>query len=287
MTQLSEKAMLVRLKRGQFNANITDKDATDIVEGATGVKHAGKYKKQLFAASLRFTGLRRAYDELYAYHQAHTLPWTDNGPRLLPSSMYFEYTAKIRSLRGMCDGFLKEFLSYYDLEVASDKHRLGSMSKASDYPEASEMQKRFYHDVQFQPVPAAGDFRVEIDPEDRESMERALSDAEAGMARSLVEQLIEPLKNAAERLAVPIGEKGSVFRDTLIENVLEVCERLPKLDITGDPLLAAKLKEVREIATRYNDPKVLRESVDVRAHAAEAIQSTVDDLMTTFGGMFK
>lgn len=287
MKPLNEKAMLVRLKRGQFNHNVTDQEATSLVENANGVKRVGKFKKVLFAESVRYADLIAAYGALYTYHQAHTIPWTDNGPRLLPSDMYFDYTADLRTLRGACDAALNLFLSGYNGEINIDKKRLGVMAKDSDYPPEEEMRKKFYHDIQFQPVPASGDFRVNISEEDRQSMERALHEAEQGMAQHIVESLLEPLKHAAEKLAIPIGEKGSVFRDTLIENLLEVCERLPKLDITGSPEVAAAVRGVQDIVGKYRNPELLREQPEIREAAASAMAAQVDDITKTFGGMFK
>ncbi|MDY0088653.1 MAG: hypothetical protein RBS78_08930 [Coriobacteriia bacterium] len=281
---LAEKAMLVRLTRGMLSTDVTDNGATALVENQTGVRRAGKYRKKLLADSAKFAAVREAYNALYTYHQQHTLPWTDAGPRLLPASMYFDYTQEIRQLRAACDNALLLLRQSWVQEIDNDRHRLGPMFNADDYP--ADPADKFYHEVQFMPVPSAGDFRVQIDPEDVASLENAISEAERGVSRHIIESLLEPLTHAAQKLATPIGAQGSVFRDTLIENIAEAVERLPKLDISGDPRIAEAIAETRQLVEKYYGKEdLLRQQPEVRAQAAIDAKARVADIMNNLGGL--
>lgn len=281
---LAEKAMLVRLTRGLFLADVTDKDATNLVEHSTGVRKVGRFRKKLLVNSVKFKNVVDAYTALYTYHQKHTLPWTDAGPRLLPATAYFDYTNEMRKLRAACDNVLSLLRVSWAQEVDEDRLRLGNMFVPSDYP--ADIGSRFYHELAFMPVPDAGDFRVTISPEDMESLENAIHAAERGATKHVIESLLEPLQSAAQKLSVPIGAKGAIFRDTLIENIAEVVDRLPGLDISEDPRVAEAIAKTKELVDAYYGREAeLRESPLVRAKAASEAQAKVDDILKNFGGL--
>jgi len=281
-TQLADKAMLVKLRRSMFNPSITDKDATSIVEVTTGVTRAGKFKKTLFADSSRFKQLQAAFNELYTYHQQHTLPWTDAGPRLLPAHLYFEYTEQMRARRAAADNALRMFAGVYDQEIQRDLSRLGNMGRVSDYPK--DIHDTFAHDVQFMPVPTTGDFRVQISDEDRLSMESAIREAESAISGHIIEQLLTPLQHAAARLTEYKGEKGQKLYDSVLGNIMEAVERLPKLDISGDPRIAKAIEDTRRIAEQF-DTNTLKEADEVRATAASQLKAQADNIAALFGGI--
>jgi len=283
MSNLSDKAMLVKLKRGMFDPNVMDRTITENVEHQTGVKNGGRYKKRLLAESAIFKRVTEAWSALYTYHQQHTLPWTDNGPRLLPSCMYMEYTEAMRNLRAEADKRLKVLADNWYREVQHDSARLGIMYNPEDYP--SDIASRFYHDIQFLPVPNTGDFRVQIDDADRMSLERAIAEAEANITSHLITELMEPLQRMAAKLAVPADQKGGVFRNTLIENVVETAERLKKLNVNNDPAMASMLDQVVSVAAQYHGKEdMLRGDTQARQQAATEAQTTIDNIMDIFGG---
>lgn len=281
---LAEKAMLVRLTRGMFQPDVTDRSATDLVENTTGVRKVGRFRKKLLVNSHNLKAAQEAYQELYTYHQKHTIPWTDAGPRLLPARAYMEYTTEMRTLRAACDNAVMRLAHSWSADVDDDRCRLGAMFVATDYP--SDIAARFYHELNFMPVPTAGDFRVEIDPEDLASLEMAIKSAELGATKHIVESLLEPLAKMAEKLAVPIGEEGSVFRNTLLDNLAEVVDRLPALDISDDPAIAAAITRTKVLVEKYGDMHdALRSSPEVRSAAANEAQSQVEDIMKNFAGL--
>lgn len=278
---LADKAMLVRLKRSQFHPYAADAKATTQVELANGVGAVGKFSKRLLKNSTRFNAVMQAFGAVYDYHIKHTLPWLDDGLRMLPSASYMEYTAEMRTLQSVAGRAVDELVQHWATEVTLDSLRLGPLFSADDYP--GDVGSKFGINIQFLPVPSTGDFRVEIDPADAASLANAIKEAESGVARYIVDQLLEPLRAAAAKLSVPIGENGAIFRDSLIENLVEVTERLPRLNINNDPELARAIDEVRRTASQYrSNIDVLREAPVARETAANRVKELVDNL----SGMF-
>jgi hypothetical protein len=276
-TTLADKAMLVRLKRSMFSPFIADKVATQQVEVANGVANAGRYRKHLLKDGVYFNATQKAYGAIYDFHIKHTLPWLDDGLRMLPSAMYMDYVAEMRKLESEAARCVAMLEQNWYAEVTHDSSRLGAMFNQADYP--ADIASKYGVSLQFLPVPSAGDFRVAIDPADEASLEQAIKDAEGNVASYVIDQLLEPLRRAAAKLSVPIGQEGAIFRDSLIENMVEVAERLPRLNINNDPTLAKAINDVRDLANHYNSNiDLLREAPIIRESAANKVKELVNNL---------
>lgn len=282
MANLSDKAMLVKLKRGRFTPDVTDVKVTQKVEADTGVTNSGRYRKRVLAESGRFKLVSEAFSAIYTYHREHTFPWIDEGPRLLPSQTYMAYCERMRELRQIAQTRLDDLVANWDAEVAADQVRLGSMFCPEDYP--NNIGERFYADLQFLPVPMTGDFRVMIDDTDRASLDKAIKDAEANVATHIVSTLVEPIRKMAEKLSIPIEEKGSKFQNTLITNVQDTVTRLEEMNISDDKRVVGLLAATRKLLVdRELDLKGMRTDPAVRAREADAARKVTDKIGELFG----
>ena len=282
MNNLSNKAMLVKLKRGRFTPDVTDVKATQLVESGTGVTNSGRYRKRVLAESGRFKLVTEAFSAIYTYHREHTFPWTDEGPRLLPSKTYMAYCERMRELRQVAQTRLDDLAANWDAEIAADQVRLGSMFCPEDYP--TNIGERFYADLQFLPVPSTGDFRVMIDDADRASLDKAIADAEANVATHMITTLAEPIRKMAEKLAIPIDGKGAKFQNSMISNIQETVQRLEEMNISDDPRVSGLLKVTRTLLVdRELDVKGMRNDPTIRAREAGAAKRVSDTIGELFG----
>jgi hypothetical protein len=83
------------------------------------------------------------------------------------------------------------------------------------------------------------------------------------------------VSSMAERLSDP--EK--IFRDSLVENVVELVDLLPRLNLTGDSRLEDMRQVVAKKLTRH-DPQTLRENQHVRKETAKA----AEDILQAMAG---
>src|ERR1700758_3811169 len=100
---LSERAMLASLNIRRWSASRTDKKITSEVAAQHAVKEkrAGKYRKNAIdVEALSFVAVGTAAGDLRTKHYFYTLPWSQDGSRILPSAMFVEYSEEMRKLRG-------------------------------------------------------------------------------------------------------------------------------------------------------------------------------------------
>jgi len=86
-------------------------------------------------------------------------------------------------------------------------------------------------------------------------------------------RLYRVVNHMAERLADPENK----FKNSLVDNIVDLCDLLPRLNITSDPKLEKALLEVRQKLTAY-DSQTLRDSNDIRSQTALEAQKILDKM---------
>jgi len=289
ITTLAEKAMLVRLKRSMWQPYAYDEAATRSAGGRT----LGRFNKKLCASAGELAAVNAAYTDLYRYVIDNTVPWLDDGVRMLSSSHYFDFSSGVRHRVALCDNEVNKLVAAWPDIIQKDKERFDlaalqsnkpSMFNATDYP--TDIAACFDVQMSFYPVPDVGDFRVEISDDDKQSMVDAIKSAEVNVTKYMLGELLGPVSKFVEKLSVPIGEEGAIFRNSLIENVLDVANRIPALNITNDETvtkIAGQIKDVMLIHLR--NPDVLRESPVVRTAVKDKMDALKNSIAEYMNGV--
>jgi hypothetical protein len=133
----------------------------------------------------------------------------------------------------------------------------------------------------FSPVPEIGDWRVDANAEDKQELEeqykKAYNDRLGATTKDLWDRLHGVLTHMADRLAdAPDGER-KIFRDSLLETPVKLCELLTRLNVANDPKLEAARKSL-ESAVCGIDVKDLRDSQGARLE----VKTQVDEILKRF-----
>jgi len=139
---INEKAMLVYLNISFWTARKYDKRISQEIEDQYNADDAGRYNKILIAKE-HLANIQKIISAARTFHYENTLPWNDNGGRLLPSANYFNY---VKSIQGLKDDFQQEvnnFLRVYPDLKDEAKGRLNGMFDEEDYPEENLLEDKF------------------------------------------------------------------------------------------------------------------------------------------------
>ena len=280
---ISSSALLVELNISVWPASKLDREITDKVNSdASAVRGASQTKKNLFAG----TSLRKDISDFAArvrlYHNKHTLPWADKGERMLPTALFMDYKQTMNGFEQTFNMMCQNFFIEYPRLVVEAPTNLGSMYKAEDYPDLTDVRLKFGFKRTVKPVPEAGDFRLDIPAHDLDEMrEEFLKQQDNKLAEAMREpwdRLHEMLVGISKKLTDVEGEDSKKrYHDTLISNPIELCGLLTKLNVTNDP----KLEEARrqlEMAMVTADIEDIKEHADSR----NELKSKVDDILKRF-----
>lgn len=283
-SNLSQKAMLATLRMSALQATKYDKQASDEV---TDTHQADRdavrvYKRLIKKEDLAEINaiLNQAHTE---FHRA-TLPWGDKGTRICPAAKYFELSQKINALKTELKTVaVPNFLPRYTAIIQEALRTLGTLGKPEDFIPAAELPNRWTIEIRFLPLPNVNDWRVEIGDEElarakteaAEEITRTIRDTVASLYARLIGS-VQSCKGLAY-VVHTLGTKDKIFRDSLIENIADLCQIARELNITGDPDLEAMVTKV-EIQIASLNPKDIREDETLREDAAKRAQQIVDQM---------
>lgn len=278
IASLADRAMLVGLTIRQFNPTVTDKQITEETNAQHGVTgDMGQYKKSLIVKD-RIKPITKFAGEVRAEHYRRTLPWAEDGARILTSEGYFEYAAWMRDQQAKWNGELvPAFVAAWDSVVSEARGKLGNAFRQSDYLTARELERKFDFRWSVRPVPIADDFRVALSVGEVAAIR---SDITAGLEATVQQamqdvfaRMRDVVGKMAERLKAfdPNKPAAAPFRDTLVSNIVDLLDVLPSLNLTNDPAVTAFTRQMEEL-TRF-DAQTLRDNMYTREDIAKRADS--------------
>lgn len=278
---LSSTTILMRLKRSMWDPYAFDANATNQVVVRAGVVDAGRFNKRLMLNCAELKSANSAFNDVYQYAIKNSVPWMDDGWRWLPATLYKPVAEGLGDRIKVALKLADALAANWPTLIARDMQRLGPLANPDDYP--ADIRARYAIDLRFSPVPDTSDFRVAISDEHKQSLLRAIDDAKAAASSYLITELLKPVKAAAEKLKVPIGHEGSIFRDSLLTNITDMVNRARSLNFTNDPVVAALIDDVATATSGIVlAPDRLREDIGARNDA----QAKLDAIMAKMAGLF-
>lgn len=284
---LQDKAILVKLSISLPGNTRTDIRITDeTIRQHQMAAKAGRWLKQLFPDEA-MQPLIKISGEIRTYHYEHTLPWSDEGYRILPTAHHAEYTDSMREFRHAYESARDTFIARLPEWVEWAKMAHNGTFDSACYPEPEKLAKKFGFGLDFSPVPSGSDFRCSINQTELDTMSQQVNErvheAEEACRADLWHRLIEPLKAMVSKLSEPDRANGAspIFRDSLIGNLQDIAKLIPALNVTSDPALAQFAHEVESTVAQVQ-PDTLRQSKSQREQTAKAAQ----DILSRMSGYF-
>ena len=283
---ITQNAMVVNLVIGTWLGYRFDKEASrKLTDENNAEADAARVNKHLVSkASLK--PIITAAGAVRTHFYAKTLPWKDNGDRLLTRKMYESFIQKHEALVDEFDVAVDRFLELeYPMERERAQFRMGDMYDRNDFPSVMELRRKFYVGLDIDAVTEAGDFRVAMDQAEldrvRASIEKAMSDR---LGRAMTD-VWGRLAEIVGHYSATMNEKDKIFRDSTVRNLEEIVELLPDLNILDDPQLE-QIRQQIEAKLVGVDPKDIRKDESVRAQVgkeASQIMDAMKGFMTAMG----
>lgn len=270
---LEEKAMLVRLQLGQWTARRQSKIGTKKVQDEFKLASGQALVTKALVANNALATINSKLNYASSWFKSHTLPWTDDGYRILSSAGYTEFMSVMRAIKADVLAEIDKVSDNYEAIKAEAMLALngpiesGGLYDEADYP--SNIRDKYRFDVTIQPIPKRQDFRVTgISDEALEEIEKQIEEryksAESNAMKEVYDRVYEVMTKVYEAFSNPEAN----FQDSKIDNVTELMEMLPKLNIAGDKNLD-QMRKVIETKICTLNPRELRIDINARKTAAD------------------
>jgi len=236
-------------------------------------------------------------------HYFLTLPWTDDGWRVLPAATYLEHMAKMKENRAALFAAVERLVARFEEVVRTQKEKpeeLGTLFNVQDYPGMreengilrftfpDELRNKFSFTTDVKPITNAEDLRVTIGDSERERLKRQIADSVQAYLRTatrdLWQRLYDVVSHMSNRLAeydtTEDGKKPKLYK-SMVGNIVELVDVLPKLNVAGDAELDRMTESVRRAL--IVDTEELRNSESTRTDAARAAAEIVQRMAAYMG----
>ena len=240
-----KRAMLVELTIRQWAARKHDKKVSREVDQGHGAKNAGRYNKQLIAKDALEPIAKKA-SAIRLFHYARTLPWGNNGQRLLPAKFFLDYRNELVKHRDEFNRLVDTFMSSYPQLVSDARTRLGSLYDPNEYPPATDVRLSFGVEFDIFPVPTAGDFRVDVANEERSEIAAQIEAATQERQANATKACYIRVRDVLQRMKQQCVAGKTRITDSLIEDTRDLTDMLDDLNIGDDPELTRIASEIRK-----------------------------------------
>lgn len=287
---ITSKALLSTLSISMWGGAVIDKRvSSEVAVKENAAVDAGNYTKRLVGKSY-LGALQAIASAARQAHYAMTLPWSDQGARMLPAAMFDDYATKMSALRDRFAAALEDFLRQYPAVRAAAQIRLGDMFKDDDFPDDNKLRNMFSFGVRYEPIPVA-DFRVKLSTDQVKALEQDFQKASDERVAEAMSSLWQRTYDAVQHLADKLdnygvkgdGDKrGAFFKNSTIENLREIAALLPAMNLTADARLDGLAREILDKLGAY-DADSLREDETLRRSTADDAKAIMAKMSAYYG----
>lgn len=303
---IASAAMLGSINISVWEARKQDKKTAEEVTASKGArsKRAATVQKHLFSECPALESIKTLRGEVRTWFNNVTLPWDDNGRRIITTAQYLNVTAQAAKYQQRFEDLVRVFVGTYSTEISKQAFEMGALFDRAEYPPEDEVAAKFRFSFCVEPVPTSGDFRVDIgaaaaaDLRDQydKAMNERLNGAMADAWRRVKEQVewvrermdavlaydpdaVEEIENRDDYgtlVSIDIKKKRRPkLYDSMLEQGLSLTDLLKDLNVTNDPRLEEARQQLESALSRI-DMDSLRESAELQSSTKAAMDEILD-----------
>ena len=283
---ISSAAMIVDFNASVWTARKKDNKASEDVNNMNAAdKGVANVTKNLLGECDELRAVQKFAANVRNIHYSMTMPWSDNGSRLLTTQQYFKYNEVMTDLQQEFYRLVGELLDVYEWRVIKAQDKLGTMFNRDEYPTRDSLQDKFGFRVSYVPLPDAGDFRIDIG---NEAMTQIKSQYESHYTQAIKtamndiwHKLHGNLTTLVRQLDVNEEGKGNRLYDSVFDRAIELTEMLGTCNVTGDSQMEAMRRQLEQALHGLNLDQIkrsptLREDTRTKLTAAIAALPSLD-----------
>ncbi len=284
---LSSSAILIDFSVSQWTGRKLDKRASEEVEVSNSASlGVANVHKRIMGKCSELDAIHKFVGNLRNSHYSMTLPWSDQGLRIVTTMGLEKYTKAMTEKQQQFEKLVDKFMRVYATRIGEAETTLGNLFERDDYPSLEMMQSKFGWRLNFIPIQESGDFRVDIGNEQAEVLKEQYTkyyDTQYTNAmKDLWDRLYKPLSRMSERLDYPEDadrDTKKVFTKTLVSNVTELLDLLKAFNVNDDRDMEMAHKKLRH-ALNGITPEALREDDHLRLDTKRSVDEVIKTLPT-------
>lgn len=279
---IARTAMLAQLRASQWTARRFDKSATTELTSSKGAQEDAARVNKLLVDKEALKPIQQLVNQCRGEYYRVTLPWGDDGERILPAAKYQEFSSWMLGKYDEFDKLVDEFVDTYREQVEHARFRLGAMFDLNDYPKPSEIKSKFALSFGIRPIPTADDFRVSLSGDVEEQVKQQVRDDLDRLTKQTMHHLWEQVGQMIVSIRDRLSDPNARFKRGLLDNFVDLIGDLDALNVSNDPNLIELRREAQKHLTALRDPEGVRKDAETR----RAVAQDMDELTKKFSGLW-
>ena len=287
---INERGMLVVLNTGKWSARMHDRKVSDsVTREANAAVGVGSFNKRMLPSSA-LAPVTSVINSARKYHNTVTVPWTDDGQRLLPVTMSDQYKKQmddhIVQFGDSVNNVLKDY-AYWRMQAGKE---LGDLYDESEYPSQDDLRDMLYLSYDINPIPEADHLVVELDKQSIEQIKADINKKTSEKLGVAVGSLYKRINDIILMLQSKLedNEDGStkVIRASVLEKVAEVVDIVPDLNLTNDENLNKICEDLRRTVEGVKVENLRQNSSEFDKDTKDQVSESLDEIAEKMSGMF-
>ncbi len=193
MAELDKTALIANLTISMWPAKLSDLRVRNKVANQYSANpSSGTYIKLLLPEDAALRMVQSKEREIRATIKANTLPWDDNGARILATRNFAEFGDMVRRLKREWQEAVDQFVKGYAESKKKAQRKLGKLYREREYPSTEQVCGRFKLALTLFPVPSE-DLRVSIPNDDLQVLQSEMSTRLAKLTQVAMRKLWQQL----------------------------------------------------------------------------------------------
>lgn len=275
----NQNAVLVSNKIRFAEMKIKDKTVTAQVAGTyqANPDSVAMTKRLLDGSTLK--PLRTIRSKVQKFIKEKTLPWDDNGGRLLPAKVLTEYQVFIGQATEEMNQAVKELCDQYAEKIDEAKQRLGQMFNAEDYPTTDELAEKYGIETGFEPLPNVKDFRLDglngTNDKLKAEIEKTVTQKIGQAHQEIFKRLLETVRHLFDKCQ----ESEPIFRDSSVRAIFTEINSAREMNFIGDEKLENLCDKLNELLSpAVVNPDALRDET-TKSAGVKCLENAVDEIL--------
>ncbi|MDE2101709.1 MAG: hypothetical protein KGL39_30970 [Patescibacteria group bacterium] len=226
----------------------------------------------------KMLALTRIKGDVLGHWRGHTLPYVEDGVRLIPKDQIESFNAKMQEFHGQFGEAVAELgKSFAELKEAA-KEKLGDLYSDANYPKDPSAEFGFeWSFPSVEPPAYLKTLNPSLYAQAKQQIEAKFNEAVGMAQQALTSEFAALVADLHERLTPgPDGAK-KVFRDSTVDNLKTFFERFKALNVTGNADLEHLVADAQKLLAG-GGAKELRTDAALKAEVAAGMAQVKEKL---------
>lgn len=251
-SSLKNRALIVNVHISLWGARKQDDRVRREIENMHNVRDVGNFSKKLMKSS-KLEAIKTKANRIRRIYRERTLPWGDNGDRIITTDKYFEFITNMGMEAMEFDQMVDDFVqNEYQQQVEDEKNRLKTMFKESDYPHPDLIRDSFKLKTVFSPLTDSNDFRLSVSDEMEAALKTQMEREIKNRVTTANNEILDKVREVVGKMYETLSEPGKGFKSSLVGNVEALVDTIPTMNIFNDKHIAEVVETLKPLCVNYD-----------------------------------